>query len=173
EEICSSCGGGLAPDPTGALRCGDCGAAASPPLTVCPRCRNVHSEGVAVCRRCSADVSVQCPGCGRINWAGVDRCAACGRELDVLGHAFRSAERSAHIRRAELLRRIPALKEQEERGSRQRMEPFREADQRRIHRAAERAEKAKQRERRIVQGAGIAVVILFLLLVLAAVWLSR
>jgi CHASE3 domain sensor protein len=53
------------------------------------------------------------------------------------------------------------------------MEPFRKADQRRIRRAAERAEKAKQRERRIVQGTGITVVILFLLLVLAAVWLYR
>lgn len=171
--VCPSCGVSASCDALGGIRCRACGAVIAEPLSVCPRCGRINDPGAVECVRCSTELAAECPGCRRRNWAGADRCAACDRELDVLGHAFRSAERSAHIRRAELLRRIPALKAQEERGSRQRMEPFREADQRRIRRAAERAEKAERRERRIVKGTGIAVVILFLLLVLAAVWFSR
>ena len=169
-EVCPFCGAAASSDPLGGIRCGACGSVVAEPLSVCPRCRHVNESGAAECARCSTELTAVCPGCRRENWAGAERCAECGRELDVLGHAFRSVERSARIRREELLRRVPGLKEQEECESRQRLEMLREIDLRRMNRAAERAERAKQREQRIIRGAVIAGCIFLILLVVLALF---
>jgi hypothetical protein len=113
---------------------------------------------------------VKCFGCGRINWTGIDRCIDCGRELDSLGHAFRPLDRSVQIRRDDQLRRVPGLREKEESESRQRVEILRDADRRRLEREAERVEKAELREHRIILGAGTAVVVFFIIVILALVF---
>jgi hypothetical protein len=169
KDRCPACRGALAPDALGGLRCEACGAAASEPMTVCPRCRHVNDPGAAACDRCSAELSAPCPGCNCINWAGAERCADCGRELDNLGHAFRPIGRSVEIRREELIRRVPGLKEQEERKSERRLDMLREADRRRMQRETERAAEAKAREQRIVRNVGMAVAVFLVIVVLAAV----
>ncbi|MBN1439864.1 MAG: hypothetical protein JW929_10685 [Anaerolineales bacterium] len=124
------------------------------------------------CAECGAELGIVCPACGRENWSGVERCGACGRELDPLGHAFRTVDQSFRIQREELARRSADLRIREEGESRARLELFQEADRRRLRRAAEAAQRAKQRERRIIAAAGIAMAA-FLILAVAAAWLAR
>jgi hypothetical protein len=162
----------VGPDGLGGLRCGGCGAVVAPPCTVCPRCGRVNPERSRECVDCSAALTVECPGCRRICWAGADRCAECGRELDPLGHAFRPIGRSDELRRAEHLQRLPGLRDRAERESRDRLEMLAAADRRRAVRNAERAAQAELRQRRIVRGVGIAVLV-FLALVLAAALVFR
>jgi hypothetical protein len=169
-EKCPSCGEAVSPDSRGGLRCGGCGAVVAEPLALCPRCRHINESGSGACARCAAELSVQCSGCGRTNWTGIERCIGCGRELDSLGHAFRPFGRSVQIRRDDLLRRVPGLREKEESESRQRLEMLRDADRRRLEREAERVEKAELRKHRIILGAGSAVVVFFILVVLAVVF---
>jgi hypothetical protein len=161
------------PDSLGGLRCEACGAAASAPLTVCPRCRHVNAEGSPGCAQCSADLSVPCPGCGRVNWTGTDQCIDCGRELDNLGHAFRPIGQSVRIRREEMIHRVSGLRENENRESEQRLEILRDADRRRAQRELERAAEAKLREQRIIRNAGAAAAAFIIIIILAAVLFLR
>lgn len=151
------------------MRCGVCRAVIAEPLTLCPRCRFINEKGAAECARCATDLSVKCPGCGRINGSGSDRCGGCGIELDVLGHAFRHFDRSVQARREDLIRRVPGLRENEERESLQRLDMLRETDRRRLEREAERAVQAKLRERRIIIGTGVGILVFLILVLLAAV----
>jgi hypothetical protein len=170
-ECCPACGAELRMDDRGGAACRRCGAVYAEPLTVCPRCGQVNEKGAAVCVRCAADLLVACPGCGRIHWAGAERCSECGRELDSLGHAFRSFNKSFRLRQEESQRILAALREKEERESQFRIEALRSADDVRMRRLSEAAAGAKKRERRIIIGAGIMVAGFLALAVAAAVFL--
>jgi uncharacterized membrane protein YcjF (UPF0283 family) len=89
--------------------------------------------------------------------------------LDPLAHAFRTVNASMEVRRQEMLRRASSLREAAERESQARLDLFRETDRMRIRRAAEAAEKARRKERRIILAAGMAAGVFAVIVVLALV----
>jgi hypothetical protein len=129
----------------------------------------LNAGGAAACENCGTDLRVICPGCGQINGIGAERCMECDRELDPLAHAFRPMSASFEMRRQEMLRRAPALRREAERESQARLDILREADRRRMQRAAEAVDSAKRRERRIVLAAGIAAAVFAAIAILALV----
>ncbi len=156
ELICPDCQTASPPDNRGGVRCAGCGGVLAGPFTLCPRCGRVNEPGAA-CAQCGEDLTASCPGCRLVNWSGAERCAGCGRELDPLAHAFRPVGASFDLRRQEMVRSVSALKENEERESQARLETLHEADRRRRQRAAETAERARLKERRITIIIGIVV----------------
>jgi hypothetical protein len=169
---CSSCGAYVEPDSRGGLICAGCGAVLASPFTLCPRCGHANASGADSCAQCGTDLKAACPGCGRTNWSGAERCSECGRELDPLAHAFRPVSASFEVRRREMLQRASSLREEGERESQARLEVLREADRRRLRRAAERAERARRKEQRIILGAGIAAAFFLILVVTVVIWIS-
>lgn len=165
--ICPDCQTANSPDLRGEVRCIDCGAPLAGPFTLCPRCGRVNEAGASACLQCGEALTVPCPACRRVNWSGAERCGGCGMELDPLAHAFRPVSASFDRRRQDFLQNVSLLKEKEERESRARLVTLHEADRRRIQRAAESAERARLRERRITILTGIAIAVFAVFAVVA------
>jgi hypothetical protein len=168
-EFCPSCKAAAEPDSRGGLRCAGCGAVLAEPFTVCPRCGHGNAAGTSACAQCGADLTVACPGCGQINWSGAERCGGCARELDSLGHAFRTVGQSFELRREELKNRASGLRIREERESQARLEILRKADRRRLQRSMESTERARRKEKRIIAAVGIAAAVFLVIFLLAAI----
>jgi hypothetical protein len=89
--------------------------------------------------------------------------------LDPLAHAFRTVGASFELQRRELVQKASLLREAAERESQARLELLREADRRRMRRAAEQAQIARRREKRIILAAGIAGAVFLLILIVGVI----
>jgi hypothetical protein len=166
---CPSCGTAAEPDTRGGVTCPGCGAVLAEPLSICPNCGWGNQTGSATCAQCETELTCVCPVCRRVNWSGADRCCQCGGELDPLAHAFRTVGASFELQRRELVQKASLLREAAERESQARLELLREADRRRMRRAAEQAQIARRREKRIILAAGIAGAVFLLILIVGVI----
>jgi uncharacterized OB-fold protein len=169
---CPACSAAVQPDSNGGIRCQKCGAVLSPPQTLCPHCGRVNDDGASACSQCGESLTVPCAGCGRVNWSGVELCTECGRELDPLVHAFRPVNASFDARRQNLVQNVSSIREKEERESQARLNILKGADQRRMQRSVELAERARKRDQRIITGVGIALLVFAVLVGVALMIIS-
>jgi hypothetical protein len=168
--VCPKCGDELTVNPDGSVLCKSCGMTRTAPHTLCPQCLQIAKEEADVCVVCGAGITTVCPGCGRVNWAGAGRCVHCGRDLNALDHAFRSF-RQSYDERVEIARaQMPALRHQEEEGSRRRMQELAEIDRRRLLAESERVKIRKKREQRLEKIMIVVVIVFFILLALLVVF---
>jgi hypothetical protein len=169
ELICPDCNTANPPDLRGEVRCAKCGSILAAPHTLCLRCGRVNESSASRCSQCAEALTVPCAGCGWVNWSGAERCAECGRELDPLANAFRPINASFEARRQNLVQNVSSFRDKEERESQARLNILRGADQRRMHRSAELAERARKRDQRIITGMGIALLVFAVLVGVALI----
>lgn len=167
---CAQCGGGpLTDNGDGTVSCPYCGSAFAHPERVCPRCATVNEVDAVRCTACGEKLREPCVRCGVFNWVNATHCRNCGAALDMLEHiAARHAETTAErLRRAQS--QMPALKEEAERASQERLEKMWAKERERIEALAQAKSKQQRQERLLWKTAAIVVGMVLVVIVVLAV----
>ncbi len=141
------------------LSCLYCGSTFGEVTRICPECGHYNEKGVRHCSECGTQIVRDCPVCGADNWALADHCVQCGRNLDLIERMARRWQKTTQERLYERRNAIAALKEGEERASRERMGEFLAAEQARQAALAQARAAQRERDRRLYLVLSVAVLV--------------
>ena len=167
---CAQCGASpLTDNGDGTVSCPYCGSVFAHPERVCPRCEMVNEADAARCISCGEKLREPCVRCGTFNWVQASHCQNCGAALDMLEHiAARHAETTA-----ERLRRfgseMPAIKDEAERASQERLEKMWTQERARMEKLAKAKAEQQRQERLIWTIAAVAIAMVVIAIVALAV----
>lgn len=143
----------------------------------CPACHaptfDTLGRDLYTCSYCGTtfrQAAVVCPACGRPQEEGAEICAHCGEPLTLLATviARQSSPRAPHWLAA-ARSAAPAIKAEDERASRQRLDGLWEIDRRRLQAEAEAEARRREQDRRTLTWAAVAsgVIALFFIVLVA------
>ncbi len=139
---------------------------------ICPVCQTYHRERRAFCRQCGQALSRTCQKCQTTNWAGDEYCLHCGAPLDIFEMLQKYDARSKAERLQEHRARVQHIKEEEEKASQRRMAEMMTVEKERQAEVARQLAASQRRDRQILIGVA-ATIVIFLVLAVLLVWISR
>ena len=148
------------------VTCDACGSQFLLEGHVCPNCHTYHRDRRAICRQCGEALTRTCPKCQTANWTGDEYCQKCGAALDIFEMLQKVDARSRAEKLNEQHAHIRQLKEEEELASQRRMAEMMAIEEERQRELARRMAASQKRDRQILLGVA-AVVVIFVLALLA------
>jgi len=175
QPECQGCGGSsFTVSPSGGLVCDYCHTVYVLPERACPVCGAACEPDARHCPSCGADLVRACPACGALNPSVAHKCPVCGQEMEILGPLFTRVTAT----RADWLRQVreeaPAVKAQQEEGSRARLAEMWATEARRREALAQaQAERDRQQRTIVTVTVAIVVFVIVAVLVVLVIGMSR